>query len=331
MAALNQLGDWCWDDPAITRKITNMASKRVLANLAPTAAEAKANIAIVPDDKTNIGVISKAIMAAFDTYADAGNAADDAKKAHTEADANALTKRETILCDMAAMSAKHGWLAKYLGDAADLAVTNWCKGKNRTPASLDQLKTELVRVMNPGCRDYVRDAFVTSREAWDAERANAEVTRAANKAAKALDKNAPQEAVNEPLAKAFAKRYHMVVGSKGMLAAHIDAASDKPKAVFSHEEAADPHMLAATRQQVIREDPKAAARTLEKLVDAMERIYSEFPADSLKTMVRFAKSLNADTLSAAKAKAQREAARSVKTSTAKPEEVNSAIDDISPV
>lgn len=280
---------------------TQTNARKVLTNNAPTPAESKAlavamvavpGVAVVPEDETQMGVITDAIMAAYDEFADPQFAADDANEA-------ALGSRERIMIRMAELSEHDGWLAKYTDGACDAALAKWSVGKNRLPTTIAQFKVELRRAIHPSARNHVADAIAESQDVWQAEVDEARIAREA-------DKNAKPE---RPLLKAFAKRYHMVAGSKGMLQAHIDA-DTKKNAKVTHDIANDAHALAEAHQsEAAQPSATAAARTIAKLVEAIRVIRSEYPVAELDEMLEIAEGIDADTLKNAKAKADRETQR----------------------
>jgi hypothetical protein len=260
-----------------------------LPNVNMSAAEVKA-LTPKPDSETQVGVITKAIMDAFTTLKPADDAVVDAT---TEA----AGVRERVMGEMAQLSADEDWSADHITDAAKAAVEQWKGAHNLVSASLAQFAVELRRAMHPSARDYVVDAFADSREQWEA--------------------SGQTEA--KPLQKAFAKRYHMVAGSKGVLQAHIDADKAPPKPgeadkrlATGHDDASDPYAIAGAKQAVERVDPKAAARVIAKLVKAVEAIKAEFPVGELDEILLLAMDLDANTFAKAKAKAAIEAAKAAK-------------------
>lgn len=257
-----------------------------LPNVNMSAAEAKA-LTPKPDSETQTSVITKAIIDAFNTLKPADDAAQDAA---TEA----AGVREQVMGDMAVLSAAEDWSADHITDAAKAAVEQWKGAHNLVSASLAQFAVELRRAMHPSARDYVVDAFADSREQWEQS----------------------SQTDGHPLRKAFAKRYHMVAGSKGVLQAHIDADMPAPKAgtpdkriATDHGDASDPYAIAGAKQSAERADPKAAARVIAKLVKAIETLKAEFPVGGLDDMLLIAMDLDADTFAKAKAKAAIEAAK----------------------
>lgn len=310
-----------------------------LPNTKPSAAATKAIEAALPvvpmvaKPNAEIAAITKAIIGAFDEYAEPGLAVNEATEASKAANAAAEGTRERLMKRMCAVADKAGWNnPANLEEASKLAVTQWAEGKNRLPSTLAQLRVELFRAMHPSARPYVTDAFEDAKVSWREEREAVAEAKAAIDAAKAdgVKKDDLPPPAEAPLMKTFAKSYHMVAGNKGILQAHIDADDPKCAAITSHEEAADPHMLAETRNGVVRRDPKVAARTLAKLVETIEAIYAEFPAASLATMANFARNLNAKALEDAKvmarAKAEVAAKRNAAPSTT-PRKARNAIDE----
>ena len=281
-----------------------------LPNVNMTAAEVQA-VTPTPDDQTEASVITKAIMGVFDAYAEPAFASDDANAALNGTDTQ-VGAREQLLLDAAELSIAGDWDAKHFvtgktGDVLDAALEAWSAGKNRLPTTLSQFKVELRRAVQPSSRAYVEDAYNDTRVAWDAERADAKAAKAAGTKHDA------------PLMKAFAKRYHMWAGSKGVLQAHIDADKPAPKAgtpdkrlAADHEDAADPHTIAGTRQTAERVDPKAAARMIAKLVKALQAIETEFPVPAIGQMISFAAALDATTLANAKNAKMQELHRAAK-------------------
>lgn len=258
-----------------------------LPNVNMTAAEIAA---VTPKDETQINVITKAIMDAFNTLKPADDAAEDAA---TEA----AGVRERVMGEMALLSAEQEFEADKISDAATAALTQWKGAHNLVSTSLAQFAVELRRAMHPSARDYVVDAFEDSRQQWE-DSAKTE---------------------GHPLRKAFAKRYHMVAGSKGVLQAHIDADKPAPKAgtpdkriATDHGDANDPYAIAGAKQVADKADPKAAARTIAKLVKALQAIETEFPAPAIGQMISFAAALDATTLANAKNAKMREMHRAAK-------------------
>jgi hypothetical protein len=284
-----------------------------LPNVNMSAAEIAA---VTPKDETQINVITKAIMDAFTTL----NPADDAV---TDATNAATGLRERLLGECAVLSAEQEFEADKISDAATAALAQWKGAHNLVPTSLAQFAVELRRAMHPSARDYVVDALEDSRELWEQS----------------------AQTDGHPLRKAFAKRYHMVAGSKGVLQAHIDADKPAPKAgtpdkriATDHGDASDPYAIAGAKQAADKVDPKAAARVIAKLVKAIEAIKAEFPVGELDQILLLAEDLDADTFAKAKAKAAIEAAkaakakaRSVLTAPAAPanaKRTESALDDL---
>jgi hypothetical protein len=284
-----------------------------LPNVNMSAAEIAA---VTPKDETQINVITKAVMDAFTTL----NPADDAV---TDATNAATGLRERLLGECAVLSAEQEFEADKISDAATAALAQWKGAHNLVPTSLAQFAVELRRAMHPSARDYVVDALEDSRELWEQS----------------------AQTDGHPLRKAFAKRYHMVAGSKGVLQAHIDADKPAPKAgtpdkriATDHGDASDPYAIAGAKQAADKVDPKAAARVIAKLVKAIEAIKAEFPVGELDQILLLAEDLDADTFAKAKAKAAIEAAkaakakaRSVLTAPAAPanaKRTESALDDL---
>jgi hypothetical protein len=260
-----------------------------LPNVNMSAAEVKA-VTPTPEAETQVGVITKAIMDAFTTLNPADDAATDAANAATGV-------RERLMGELALLSAEQDFEADKISDAATAALAQWKGAHNLVPTSLAQFAVELRRAMHPSARDYVVDALENSRELWEQS----------------------SQTEGHPLRKAFAKRYHMVAGSKGILQAHIDADKDAPKAgtpdkriATDHGDASDPYAIAGAKQSADKADPKAAARVIAKLVKAIEAIRQEFPVGGLDELLLIAESLDADTFAKAKAKAAIEAAKAAK-------------------
>jgi hypothetical protein len=257
-----------------------------LPNVNMSAAEVLA-ITPKPDDETQVSVITKAIMDAFTTL----NPADDAV---TDATNAATGLRERLMGELALLSAEEEFEADKIADAATAALTQWKGAHNLVPTSLAQFAVELRRAMHPSARDYVIEAIEDSREQWEQS----------------------SQADGHPLRKAFAKRYHMVAGSKGILQAHIDADKPAPKAgtpdkriATDHGDASDPYAIAGSKQTAERSDPKAAARVIAKLVKALEAIKLEFPVGEIDQMLLIAERIDANTFATAKSHAAIKAAK----------------------
>lgn len=311
---------------------SDAATKAIAA--ATTGSEPLAIIA-KPDAET--AAITKALLNAIDEYAEPALAVSEASEASKAANAAAEGARERLIKRMVAIADKAGWnnpdKIRAGGDAAVAAYNERRSNNPMTKATLSQLRTELCRAMHPSARPYVANAFEDAKVCWREEREAVADAKEAIDAAKAEGKKGDDlpPAAETPLLKTFAKPYHLVAGNKGILQAHIDADDPKSASVTSHEEAADPHMLAETRNRVVRQDPKTAARTLAKLVDTIEAIYAEFPAASLATMANFARNLNAKALEDAKVMARAKAEITAKRNaapSATPRKAHNAIDEL---
>jgi len=259
-----------------------------LPNVNMSAAEVLA-ITPKPDDETQVSVITKAIMDAFNTL----NPADDAV---TDATNAATGLRERLLGECALLSAEQEFEADKISDAATAALAEWKGAHNLVPTSLAQFAVELRRAMHPSARDFVIEAVESSRDFWEDS----------------------AQTDGHPLRKAFAKRYHMVAGSKGILQAHIDADKPAPKAgtpdkriATDHGDASDPYAIAGAKQNADKADPKAAARVIAKLVKAIEAIKLEFPVGKLDDMLLIAVDLDAEVFAKAKSRKAIAAAKAV--------------------
>jgi hypothetical protein len=261
---------------------------------------------VIADEDTQTSVITKHVMSAFDKFASGAFATMEANEQHTKAQESERGIRERLMVNLAELSAKDAWKEGAIADACKQAVEKWSDGKNRLPTTLAQFSVECRRAMHPAACEHVKTAFDTSREAWNAERVTVEEARV-------TAKNDGTKFVKPatPLSDAFGKRYHMVAGSKGMLQAYIDAATKKNPVVTAND-AATPEALASVHEQTERQDPRKAARTLAKIVSALEAIYAEFPAQDISDMLEYARDIDAKALEEAKAEAIRAAKKAAK-------------------
>lgn len=263
----------------MSKRLTAMTTIGEATGLVPT-----------PEADTEASVITKAIMGMLDAFADPQYAA-------AEAAEKAMGARESIILGGAKLSAKLKFDAKHFGtkggDIVDAAVAAWRDGKNREPASLDQFKVELRRGIHPSARDYVAKAHADVAKAWKAEEGKAET----------------------PLRKMFQRQYHMWIGSRGIVQAHIDAEKPAPEGgkpdkrlATSHEEAADIEGLVANQEAAAANpvvDAKAAARKMAKAVEALMEIHAEFPLREIANFLEAVDKMDARDLSRAREKALR--------------------------
>jgi hypothetical protein len=113
----------------------------------------------------------------------------------------------------------------------------------------------------------------------------------------------------------FQRRYHMWIGSKGIVQAHIDAEKPAPEGgkpdkrlATTHEEAADIDGLVANQEAAAANpviDPKAAARKLAKVIEALMEIHADFPLGKITEFLEEIDGVTASDLSKAREKALR--------------------------
>jgi hypothetical protein len=304
-----------------------MANK-ILPNTKPTLAEATAmaNAIAAPNGANGepvqmlevpeqVTVIAEAVTNALTIYAVASDATKGTKKAHDDQVTSEFNAREELLVTLAQVSIECECTKDHIETAVGPAVTAWCAASNtkRTPETVNQFVTECKRAMHPAAREHVSDVLTASTPAWKAERDEQKAWRVACDEMPKGEAKPEQPA--QPLQNAFGKRYHMVIGSKGMLAAYVDQANNpKTAKVPTPEDATDFDTLASQHLGVQRNDSKRAARAMVKLAETLEALCVTFPHEDLRTMLKFAQELAADkdlheVLEAARIKALRAATR----------------------
>ena len=251
------------------------ATNRTPRNLPATPAPQ-----VVPEAQTQQGVITAAVMAAYDefvtpTITTATLREDVGKALNAEHGV-----RAKLAIRLAGLAITGNWGEDNIVDAVKAASEKWAKGRNAVPTTLAQFSVELKRAMHPKAREHVETAFTLARNAFAAER----------KAADAEIAKDPKAKPDMPLNKMFSRAYQCAIGSKGMLAAHI---SDMPEAV-------DPHMLAEARSFDERTDTSKAARRFDKIMAQLKELHDEFPARELATILSYAGKINKKALDAAR-------------------------------
>jgi hypothetical protein len=131
------------------------------------------------------------------------------------------------------------------------------------------------------------EAFAQADEAWAAEGARIDDAKAE---AKAAETRYDANSVDTPLRDAFKRKYHMVAGSNGILAAHASDDAER------QEMAAVPEMLADAVIGSDKRDEKRAARAIAKAVGTIEDIAAEFPSPRWDTVIQFLGGIDAKKL-----------------------------------
>jgi hypothetical protein len=212
-----------------------------------------------------------------------------ARDALSEANEGERGVRVTLLIELAKASTTGDWSIDHAKMGVEAAIEAFAKTANdtRTVATLKQFASECYRAIHPQAREHVEATFTEADELWDAEGERIDTAR---DEAKASGTKFQRDSVDTPLRDAFKRKYHMVVGSNGMLAAR--AAKDEDRQALAEV----PEMLAQAVMSDERADQKRAARMIARAVSVIEEISDEFPSDRWDVAIKFLKGIDADKL-----------------------------------
>ena len=272
-----------------------------IANKAQSQAALKATAApVVAKLHTNIVLAQNAFSATIGRIAKASNDVSEARIASDNAGLAQVGVRQTILCELALaategkISQEHAKAGIDAAIAAYEAAANDKKAAEKTVGTLKQFARECLLAMHPKAREHVAEAFDEATRLWDEEGERIDELKAEAKA-KGVKKFVvdPKDA---PLRTAFKRKWHMVAGSTGLLAAR--ASDDADKAALAEA----PEMLANAVAHDERIDAKRAAKAIKRVLDVIEDVAEEFPHNSWDTVLRFLNGLDAKKLADYRAK-----------------------------
>lgn len=214
-----------------------------------------------------IDTISRAVSNAFNAVnakdADRKEAADQL----TGAQNDAVGVREKLLTTLAAASHQHKWDTDQIAAGVDAAHAKLNDKKN---ASINTFAAEIRKAIRPAVRGHVAKLFELASLAWDAE-------------------GAADKGEVKPLRKAYARRYHMVVG------AMFDAtlAGEMPTTIEDLNEAA----VRKLRGQQL--DAAKVFKRLEGILGQLRTFHADFPVEGIGTCVEFLQDVSIDDLKGA--------------------------------
>ena len=278
-------------------ELTTMA--KTLANKAQTQAATPA-APVVAKLHTSITQAQNAFAATIERLAKARDAATDANDAAKAAGVAQVGVRQTILCELALAATEGNWSTEHARAGIEAAIAAYEAAANDkdaakvTAGTLRQFIGECLRAMHPKAREHVAEAFAEADRLWDEEGERLEATKAASKAAG--DKKFVADPAEFPLRTAFKRKWHMVAGSTGLLAAR--ASDDADKVALAEA----PEMLADAVAHDERIDAKRAAKAIKRVLDVIEDVAEEFPHNSWDTVLRFLNGLDAKKLADYRAK-----------------------------
>jgi hypothetical protein len=259
------------------------AAPQTLPNNAAKPVQAKEHASTIEAKRAFTGVIERVLKAS--------TAIDDAKAdvgVKTEAQ-NGL--RVTLLCDIATAAVAGNWSHDHAVAGLNAAIEAYATAYNAShnlplnTASLKQFAGECGRAIHPKAREHVAAEFAKADDLWAAE---GDVIDAAKAKAIADETKFRRADVDTPLRDRFKRKYHMVVGSNGLLAARANE---------NLAELADsPEMLAEQLDTNDRQDHKRAARAIAKAVATIEEIADEFPSQRWDVTIKFLKGIKPETL-----------------------------------
>jgi hypothetical protein len=271
----------------------------ILANKAQTQAALKTTGPVIAKLHTSITQAKDAFAATIGRITKAHTDVADAKGLYDAAGVAQVGIRQTILCELAEAAIAGKWLPEHAKAGIDAAIAAYAEAANdkdaanKTVGTLKQFASECMRAVHPKAREHVQAAFDEADEMWEAEGERLEIAKAEAKAAGTKFIADPAET---PLRAAFKRKWHMVAGSTGLLAAR--ASDDADKAALAEA----PEMLADAVAHDERIDAKRAAKAIKRVLDVIEDVAEEFPHNSWDTVLRFLNGLNAKKLADYRAK-----------------------------
>lgn len=247
---------------------------------------------------TSIIQAQAAFTNTIERLAKARDAATDANDAAKAAGVAQVGVRQTILCELALAATEGDWSTEHAKAGIEAAIAAYEAAANDkdaakvTAGTLRQFIGECLRAMHPKAREHVAEAFEEATRLWDEEGERIDALKEEAKA-NGVKKFVvdPQDA---PLRTAFKRKWHMVAGSTGLLAAR----ADDDKAALAEA----PEMLAQAVTHDERIDAKRAAKAIKRVLDVIEDVAEEFPHNMWDTVLKFLNGLDAKKLADYRAK-----------------------------
>jgi hypothetical protein len=215
-------------------------------------------------DRPNMTVdtIKRAVSNAFHQVIAKDNYRKDAADVLQSAQKDAVGAREKLLVALAGAAAQHNWTGDEITDGVDAAVAAQNDKKN---TSLNTFAAEVRKAMRPAVRGHVQALFDLATKAWDAEGE--------------LEKGDPK-----PLRKAFARKYHLVVGPLFDRA----LASDVPTEISELNE------MAARKLREAELDAAKVFGRFKALREQLAAFQRDFPVENLDVVVEYLNDMTLD-------------------------------------
>jgi hypothetical protein len=260
--------------PTNTKTLPNTTAKPVVANAVHS---------VTAD-------VMKAFTNTFERRLLANTAKVEASDALKGATDNDMSVKEALMRELADLAIKGNWDMDHAKEGMKAAIAAYKANDPKTVGTLTQFAKECERVIHPLAREHVADAFDEAQRLWDAEGAKIAAADKAVKDAKEAGEKIERPHVDTPLRDAFKRKWHMVVGSTGLLASRASDSEARSSA------AVDAHLLADVVVHDERTDATRAARAIKRAVDTIEDIAAEFPSDRWDTVIRFLSALDPKSL-----------------------------------
>lgn len=207
----------------------------------------------LPDN--TVSTIQRMVSAAFAKVSAKDSDRKDANEVFQTASQDAIGERENLLTTLAGAAATAQWDGVSIEMAIDAAKA---ARNNQKDTSINTFSSEIKRAMHPSVRHHVGAMFTLAKSAWD-------------------DEGKLGKDDTKPLRKAYARRYHMVVGA--MFNAAI--AGNRPETATALNELA----LGVIREREL--DYTAVHKRLVAIRAQLEAFARDFPVDGITTCAEF--------------------------------------------
>lgn len=204
-------------------------------------------------DAARVAEIAQSMFNACNPLRGALDEVNAAKDGVTTAQEGEGSQRESILCEVAALSSAGSWSVEEVQAATPIAVKK-INNDDRSAKTLATFISETRRVAHPMVRDIMPMLVSIRDAAWDKETEQ-----------KGLNPDSPT-----PIRKAFKRRYHfLLTGLCGATAAGVSITTVEDAVAYAR--AKDPD-----------HDAAAVLKRLTKLKEDLLSFYSDFPVDDIK-------------------------------------------------
>jgi hypothetical protein len=221
-------------------------------------------MADLPNNKTaSVEDVKRLVAGAFNSVHAVDATRSDARESANSASQAATGEREHLLVTLSDAALTQQWDGILLEQGVDAAKA---ARNNQKDTSINTFASEIKRACHPSVRAHVSEFFTLADAAWEAD----------------------GETDDKPLRKAFARKYHMVVGAMFNAAIAGDAPTNETT-------------LRDMAQSVIRERERDYTKTHGRLQAIRKQLLDfakDFPVDGITACVEFLGEITKDELKA---------------------------------